>query len=175
MWRSGGSKPQSESPGVPPPQSRFFRGPYRLLLVMAVLFVSVVFVFPILFDPGIQLPEASRYGTPFSVAFLIGNRNVTPLTDLEYSCEVSKLTLANGSAVGNANAVIRGSIRRIPGRQAVPGRCETSYIVNAPIQAAEYKLTLRYRAYPWRGYRTAVYHIAAQIDSKGQLTAWKLV
>ena len=173
MWRSGGIKPEFVLPELPAPRSRF-RGPYRVLLSMAVLFVTVAFIFPIIFKPGVEPPTELQFGSPFSMAVQISNQNVTPLTDVEYSCEVSKLTLANGSAVRDAKVLVRGAIRKIPGRQAIPARCETAYIVNAPLKAAEYKLTLTYRTYPWPQHRTRVYRIAAQINGNGQVTGWKL-
>ena len=166
-------KPESVSPEPPAPRSRF-RGPYRVLLSLAVVFVTVVFVSPIIFKPGVEPPTELQFGTPFSMAVQISNQNVTPLTDVEYSCEVSKLTLANGSAVRDAKVLIRGAIRKIQGRQAIPARCETAYIVNAPLKAVEYKLTLAYRTYPWPQHRTSVYRITAQINSNGQVTGWKL-
>ncbi len=173
MWRSGGTKPEAVSPKLPVPRSRF-HGPYRLMLSMAVLFVTVVFIFPITFKPGVEPPTDLQFGTPFSMAVQISNQNVTPLTDVEYSCEVSKLTLANGSAVTDAKVLVRGTIRKIQGRQAIRARCETAYIVNAPLKAAEYKLTLTYRTYPWPQHRTSVYRVAAQINGNGQVTGWKL-
>ncbi len=173
MWRSGGTKPEAVSPKLPVPRSRF-HGPYRLMLSMAVLFVTVVFIFPITFKPGVEPPTELQFGTPFSMAVQISNQNVTPLTDVEYSCEVSKLTMANGSAVTDAKVLVRGAIRKIQGRQAIRARCETAYIVNAPLKAAEYKLTLTYRTYPWPQHRTSVYRVAAQINGNGQVTGWKL-
>jgi hypothetical protein len=48
-----------------------------------------------------------------------------------------------------------------------------AYIQNAPLKAAEYQLTLEYRAYPWPQLRTAVYHITAKLNGEGQVTGWK--
>jgi hypothetical protein len=141
---------------------------------MALLFATVVFIFPIVFKPGVEPPTDLQFGSPFSVAVRISNRNMTPLTDVEYSCVVSKLTLANGSAVTDAQVLVRGAIRKIEGRQAVGARCETAYIVNAPLQALEYKLTLTYRAYPWPQHRASVYRIAAQLNGNHQVAGWKL-
>ena len=173
MWRSGGIKPEFQAPKVPAPRSRF-RGPYRLLVVLAVVFVTVVFLFPIIFEPRIEPPAEVQFGSPFSMAVQISNQNVTPLTDVEYSCEVSNLTLANGSAVRDAKILIRGAIREIHGRHAIAARCESAYVVNAPLKAAEYKLTLTYKTYPWPQHRTSVYRIAAQMNAKGEVTGWKL-
>jgi len=150
-----------------------FRGPFRLLLCMAVLFGSVLLIFPILFRPGVDAPADVQFGSPSSVGVQISNQNVTPLTDVAYTCEVSNLTLADGSIVGNAKVLTRGSIRRIRGRQGVRARCEMAYIQNAPLKAAEYQLTLKYRAYPWPQLRTAVYRIAAKVNGEGQVTGWK--
>ena len=173
MWKSGGSKPEAVSPKLRPPRSRF-RGPYRVLLSMALLFATVVFIFPIIFKPGVEPPAELQFGRPFSVAVQISNQNVTPLTDVEYSCEVSKLTMANGSAVTDAKVLVRAAIRKIQGRQAIGAHCETAYIVSAPLKAAEYKLTLTYRAYPWPQHRTSVYRLVAQLNGNGQVTGWKL-
>jgi hypothetical protein len=130
-------------------------------------------LFPVLFRPGVEAPADVEFGGPFSVGVQISNQNVTPLTDVVYTCEVSNLTLADGSTIGNAKVLTRGSIREIRGRQAVPARCEMAYIQNAPLKAAEYQLTLKYRAYPWRQLRTAVYRIAAKLNGEGQVTGWK--
>ena len=170
MWRSGGTKPEAASPQT---RSRF-RGPYRVLLSLAVVFVTVVFLFPIIFKPGVEPPAELQFGSPSSVAVQISNQNVTPLTDVEYSCVLSKLTLANGSAVMDAKVFVRGAIPKIPGRQAIRAHCETAYIVAAPLKAAEYTLTLTYREYPWLRHRTSVYRIAAQLNGAGQVAGWKL-
>jgi hypothetical protein len=173
MWRSGGVKPESVPPNLPAPKSRF-RGPYRLLLIPVVLFAVVVFVFPVIFTPRIDVPTGLQFGSPSSMPVQISNQNLTPLNDVEYSCELSKLTLANGSAVTDAKILTRGDIRTIPGRRAVIVRCETAYIVTAPLKTAEYKLMLKYRAYPWPRQRSNSYGIAAQIDGSGQVTGWRL-
>jgi len=173
MWRSGSVKPESVSPQPPAPRSGF-RGPYRLLLSMAVLAVTVVFVFPVIFKPGVELPAELQFASPFSLAVQISNQNLTPLTDVEYSCEVSKLTLANGSAIGDAKILTRGTIRKIPGRHTITAHCEAAHTVAGPVNAAEYNLTLTYRTYPWPQQRTSVYHIAAQISGGGRFTGWKL-
>jgi hypothetical protein len=46
-------------------------------------------------------------------------------------------------------------------------------IANTPLKAAEYQLTLEYRAYPWPQLRTAVYRIAAKLNGQGEVTGWK--
>jgi hypothetical protein len=166
-------KPASALPESPSPKSRV-RGRYRVLGVLAVFAAIVVFIFPLIFRPGVEPPTELAFASPFSMALLISNQNITPLTDVEYSCEVSNLTLANGSEVKDAKVLVRGSIRKIPGRRAIPGRCETAYIVGAPLKAVEYRLTLNYKTYPWPQRRTAVYRIAAQISGAGQVTGWKV-
>jgi hypothetical protein len=166
-------KPDSKSPDAPAAKSGL-HGPYRLLLAAAALFAAAVFIFPVVFRPAVEPPADIQFGSPFSVGVQISNQNVTPLTDVAYTCEVSNLTLADGSVIGNAKVVTRGSIRRIRGRQGVPARCEMAYLQNAPLRAAEYQLTLKYRAYPWPQLRTAVYRIAAKLNAEGQVTGWKL-
>jgi hypothetical protein len=173
MWRSGGSKPESVSHNPPAPRSRL-RGPFRLLIVMAVLFITTVFIFPLTFEPSVDPPNNLIFASPFSLPLRISNHNVTPLRDVEYNCVASKLTLANGSDVTNARILTRSFIREIPSRRAFTAHCEAGYIVNTPLKAAEYKLTLTYRAYPWPQLRTRVYVIAARMNAQGEVTAWKV-
>lgn len=151
-----------------------FRRFYKPLAVVAVLAAVVVFVFPAIFKPAVEPPADAPFGSAFSVGVQISNQNATPLTDVVYTCALANLTLADGSKVENAKVLTRGSIRRIRGRQGVPARCEMAYIVNAPLQAAEYRLTLQYRAYPWPQLRTAEYRIAAKLNAKGEVTGWTL-
>ena len=165
-------KPDSKSPDVPATRSRL-HGRYRLLLGVAALFVTGVLILPIVSRPAVEPPADVQFGSPSSVAVQISNKNVTPLTDVAYTCEISNLTLADGSIVGNVKVVTRGSIRRIRGRQGVPANCEMAYIANTPLKAAEYQPTLKYRAYPWPQLRTAVYRIAAKLDGQGHVTGWK--
>jgi hypothetical protein len=163
----------SVSPQIPAPRSRF-RGPYRLLLVMAVLFVVVVFLFPVVFPPRIDVSTGLKFASPSSMPVRISNQNLTPLNHVEYACELSQLTLANGSVVTNAKVLTRGTILTVPGRRAVTIRCETAYIVTAAIKSAEYDLTLHYRAYPWPQQRARSYRIVSQVDANGSVTGWKL-
>ena len=172
MWKSGSIKPGSVSPKLPAPGSRF-RGPYQLLFGLAVLFITVVFVFPAIFKPGVE-PAESQFGSPFSMAVQISNQSLTPLKDVEYSCEVARLTLADGSAVEGAKVLVRGTIRKIQGSREVTAHCETAYVANAPVHAIEYKLTLTYSTFPWPQRRTSVYRIATQINSNGQVAGWKV-
>ena len=172
MWKSGGSKPESVS-SDPPAQKSRFRGPYRLLLVFLVLFVALFLVFPAIFSPRIDLPNELKFGSASGLTVQVSNQNFTPLNNIEYSCELSKLTSSNGSAITDAKVLTRGIIRKIPGRNAVTVRCESAYIITVPLQVAEYKLTLKYRASPWPQLRTSEYRIAAQLDSRGQVTGWK--
>ena len=174
MWRHSGLRPGS----VPQDNSERgfrFRGPYRVLIILAVLFATFVFIVPVVFKPGVLPPAESPFGSPFSVQVQISNQDLTPLENVEYSCEISKLTLTNGNPVSGANVLTRGTIRSIAGRHAVTATCETAFIVNAPVKAAEYTLTLSYRNYPWPQQRMSVYHIAAKINGNGQVTGWKLV
>lgn len=168
----GGIEPVS--PKLPDTRSGLSR-PYRLLLMMTVLFMIVVFIFPIILTPVVEPPTQLPAGSALSMAVRISNQNpFTPLTDVEYSCEVSRLALATGAEVTNANVLIRGTLQKFDGSKAITAPCETAYIVNAPIKAAEYRLTLTYRIYPWSQQRTSVYRIAAQIDASGHVTGWRL-
>jgi hypothetical protein len=162
------------SPNLAAPKSDLSRT-HRLLLMMAGLFVIVVFIFPIILTPGVEAPTQLPLGSALSMTVRISNRNpFTPLTDVEYGCEVWKLRLATGAEVTDANVLTRGILQTFDGRKAITAPCETAYVVEAPIQAAEYRLTLTYRTYPWPRYRTSVYRIAAQIDSDGHVTGWEL-
>ena len=162
------------SPQLPAPRSDLGRT-YRLLIMLAALFVTVVFVFPLVLTPGVEPLTSFPFGNALSMAVRISNPNpFTPLTDVEYSCDIWNVTLASGTEVKNANVLIRGTRQKFDGRQAITARCETAYIVNAPIQAAEYRLTLTYRTFPWPEYRKNVYHIAAQVDGNGRVTGWAL-
>jgi hypothetical protein len=152
---------------------RFLRF-YKPLTVVAALAAVVIFVFPVVFKPAVEPPEDAPFGSAFSVGVQISNQNATPLTDVAYTCQIADLTLADGSKVENAKVLTHGSIRRIRGRQGVPATCEMAYLVNAPLKAAEYQLTLQYRAYPWPQLRTAVYRIGAKLNGKGEVTGWKL-
>jgi len=151
-----------------------YRGIVRLLLIVAVVAGVVILVFPIIFTPRIDVPKGLQYASASSLELRISNQNLTPLTDVGYICEVSKLTLADGSAVENAKVVVRANIRRLRGRQATAGRCEASAIVSGPVKTAEYKLTMTYRSFPWPQLRTSVYRIDAQVNAKGEVTGWKL-
>lgn len=173
MSRSRSTTPAAPSP-TPPTGKRRFSSLYRVLLCVVVLAITVVFIFPLVFGPRIDVPTDLRFSTPSSLTVQISNENLTPLTDIEYGCETSKITLANGSEVSDAKVLTRGNIRRIPGRRAVVARCQTAYLLTAPLKAAEYKLTITYRAFPWRRLRTSVYRIAAQFDKNSQMTAWKV-
>ena len=172
MWKSGAAKSNPSSSNPTPQRSRF-RGPYRVLVSFAVLFVGLVLIFPAIFKPRVDAPTDLPFGSASSVPIQISNQNFTPLDDLDYSCELSKLTMANGSEITNARALTRGLVRKIPGRKAITVRCESAYIVTFPLKAAEYTLKLQYRTYPWPKLRNSVYRLAAHIDKNGQVTGWK--
>ena len=173
MSRSRRSKAEPVSPDSSAPRS-LFRPLYRLLLSILVFAVVMVFVFPIIFGPRIDVPADVQFASPSSLTVQISNQDLTPLTDVEYGCKVSKLTLASGSEITDASVLNRGIIRKIPGRRAVTARCQTAYLVTAPLKTAEYTLTITYRAYPWPRQRTRVFRIAARFDRNHQLTAWKV-
>lgn len=172
MKTSAEITPPSGSP-QPAHRSRY-RGAVRLLIALAALFVIVVFLFPLIFAPRIDVPADLPFGNPSSLWAQISNQNMTPLMDVEYTCELYKMTLANGSVVPNEQVLTRGAIRKIDGRSGAMARCQAAYLVTAPLQAAEYKLNVSYRAYPWHQRRTGVYRIAAKVDGKGEIKGWKL-
>jgi hypothetical protein len=160
----------AKTPGA---RSRFY-GAYRLLVALAVLALAVLFIFPLIFGPGVQAPADVQYGSPSALQLQISNQNLMPLKDLEFSCEVSKLDLVQGSPASNPQALVRGSIKNLEGRRATTAPCETAYLVTSPVKAIEYKLTIAYRMYPWPYRRTNVFHIAARINGNGQVTGWKV-
>lgn len=166
---------ENSDPMSPRPARRSpFRGAFRLILVLIVLAVIVIIVFPLAFGPRIDVPADLEFANPTFVQVQISNQNLTPLLDIEYTCELSKLTLASGAAVANEKVLVRGSIRKIAGRSAAAARCEAAYLVTSPLQAAEYKMTVTYRAYPWHRQRTRVYLVAAKVNAKGGVIGWKL-
>ena len=120
------------------------------------------------------MPTGLQYASPSSMDFRLENQNFTPLTNIQYTCEVSKMILVNGSTPQGAQSVIQGNIRRLPGRRAIAGRCDAGYLVTDPIKTAEYKLTIKYKAYPWPQDRTVVYRIGSDVNKKGELTGWKV-
>ncbi|HUB33629.1 MAG TPA: hypothetical protein VMA31_11390 [Bryobacteraceae bacterium] len=165
---------QVESGATRPVSRSRFRGPLRLFLVLAVLAATLILIFPLVFGPRVDVPAELEFGNPSSVFVQISNQNLTPLQNVDYTCELSKLTLANGSEVPNENVLVRGAIRKIDGRSAAAARCQAAYLVTSPLQAAEYKLTLTYQAYPWKRQRTSVYPIVAKVNAKGEIIGWKL-
>ncbi|HUI77068.1 MAG TPA: hypothetical protein VLY24_04110 [Bryobacteraceae bacterium] len=174
MWKSGGSGAESGANQVPAPRSRR-RALLQIVLTLVLAAAVIVFGFPLIFGLRVDVPAEIRFGSASTVMFQISNENLTPLTDVEYSCEVSKLTLADGSSIKDATVLNRGDIRKIAGRRAFTGRCQTAYLITAPLSAAEYKLTITYRAYPWPQQRTSVYRIAAEMNGKNEVTGWKLM
>jgi hypothetical protein len=161
-------------PSVPPAESRFRRF-VPLLLSIAAVAIAVFLLFPLIFPPRVDVAGSVQFASPSSMIVQISNQNLTPLTDIEYTCEVLKITLANGSAVNNAKVLTRGVIRRLPARRAVIVRCESAYILGTPIKAAEYQLTIKYRTTPVPHESTSVYRIDAIVNNKGDVTGWKLV
>jgi hypothetical protein len=158
---------------TPRARSRF-HGAYRLLLALAALALVVVFIFPLIFRPGVEASTDVQFGSPSAVQVQISNQNFMPLKDVEFSCEVSRLDLAQGSPASNPQALVRGSVKELEGRRAIRAPCETAYVVTSPVKAVEYKLTITYRMYPWPYRRTNVSHITARVNSDGQVTGWKV-
>lgn len=145
----------------------------RLAVTLGVVAVAVILLFPLVFEIRVDAPGKVQFASASSMLFQISNQNLTPVTDVAYSCEVERFTLANGTAVTDANVLNRGNVRRIGGRRAVAGRCQTGYLITSPLKTAEYKVTVTYRAYPWKQVRTRVWKIAADFNSKNEVTGWK--
>jgi hypothetical protein len=173
MGKSAGVPRTSLPAGIPDPRLRW-RTRVLLLASIIVVFLVVVFVFPAVFPLRIDVPAHVQFGNASSMMFQISNQNLTPLTNVEYSCAVAQLTLADGSPAKNVNTLSQGFIPKIGGRHGVTGRCQTGYFVPGPLKTAAYQLTVTYRPYPWPRRRTQVVRISAVLDGKGELTGWKL-
>jgi hypothetical protein len=146
---------------------------YRVLLMFAIFFIVIVFVFPVVFEPGVETPPTQPFGNSLSLTLRLSNQNVTPLLNVEYTCQATQLVLANGRQIEDAAVVNRGSIRRLQGRKAIAVPCEAAYIITDPIKSAVYKLALHYRPYPWPQTRTSEYYFGAVVDAAGHVTGWK--
>jgi hypothetical protein len=155
-------------------ESRFRRF-FPLLLSMAVVAVVVFGVFPLVFAPRVDVAGSVQFASPSSMVVQISNQNLTPLDDIQYTCEALKITLANGSPVNNARVVTHGVIRKLSARRAVAVRCESAYILGSPIKSAEYQLTIKYRTTPVPHEGAGRYRIDAIVNNKGEVTGWKLV
>lgn len=170
MVKSGGAQPL---PANPTGTSSRFRAPLSLLLTLAVVFLIVVFGFPIVFQLQIEVPSHVQFASASSVMFEIANQNLTPLTNVEYTCELSRLITPKG-APPQPKVVSRGRFPKVGARRGVTGRCQTGYLVPPPVKTVEYQLTITYRAYPWPQQRTRVARISAQISGKGEVTGWQV-
>ena len=159
---------------MPAKPASWFRGLLRLGLILAIVTAIVEFGFPLIFGVQVDVPAALPFASASAMTFRISNQGLTPLTDVEYSCEVATLIRANGSAITDANVLNRGSIRKLAARRAAAGRCQTGYLIAAPLKTVEYRVTVNYRAYPWNRRRTSVFRIAAQFNGKGEVTGWTL-
>jgi hypothetical protein len=147
--------------------------PIYRVLVSGVLVVAVILgVFPLVFGPSIDTPYTILPANPLPLNVRISNQNFTPLNRIEYTCEPVKVVLASGVEAKDISVVSRGIIRRIGGRGAVAARCETAYVIDAPLKSAEYRFTLKYRPFPWTQERSIEAHIVATIDAQGHVTGW---
>jgi len=170
MWRSGGVK---LDPVAPRAASRL-RARLSLAISLAVAFLIVVFLFPLIFELRIDVPSQVQCGSPSSVMFEIADQNLAPLTNVEYTCEISTMITASGPPVSAPPVLSRGRYPRIASRQGVRGQCQAGYLVTAPVRTVEYRLTVTYRASPWPQLRTRIARISAQINGKGEVTGWKV-
>jgi hypothetical protein len=144
----------------------------KMLAFAATFAVAILVVFPLLFGPSVDKPVFRFPDNPFWLEVRISNENLTPLTNVEYDCTATDVELANGTKLPDVAVVNQGHIRRIQGRKAITARCETSYIINAPVKRAEFKLTLKYRSYPWPNQHSEEYRFVATLDDKGHVTGW---
>ena len=147
-------------------------GRYRALIFGAILLAAVALIFPAVLGPSVNDPLAPFPDNPFSLTARIVNEYLTPFTNLEYSCESADVVLANGTPITDAKILNQGKIRKLPGRRAFNARCETAYIVNAPVKSAEFKLKLTYKAFPWPQLHTHEYDFTAVVDAHGQVAKW---
>lgn len=169
MWRSGGVK---LDPVAPRAGSRL-RARLSLGISLAVAFLIVVFLFPLIFELRIDVPSQVQFGSPSLVMFEIANQNLTPLTNVEYTCEISTLITSNATPLSATPVLSRGRFPKIASRQGVRGQCQMGYLVTAPVKKVEYRLIVTYRASPWPQLRTRIARISAQINGKGEVTGWK--
>ena len=144
----------------------------KALIFLAVMVIAALVVFPLLFGPGVAVPSEVFPGNPFLLEVKLSNENITPLTDVEYTCQAVDVELASGVQVKDAKVLNQGRIRKFQGRRAISARCETAYLIDAPLKKLEFKLSLKYRAYPWPVDQTREYRFAATIDGQGRLTGW---
>ena len=145
----------------------------RVAVTLGVVAAIVFFLFPLAFGLRVDVPEKAQFASASSMMFQISNQNPTPVTGVTYTCEVQQFTLANGTAVKDANVLNQGNVRRLGGRSGATGRCQTGYLVTSPLKTAAYKLTVTYTVYPWKRVRTRVWKISAELDGKGAVTGWK--
>jgi hypothetical protein len=145
----------------------------RIVVTLGAVAAIVFFLFPLMFAIRVDVPAKTQFASASSMMFQISNQNPTPVTGVTYNCEVARFTLANGTPVTDANVLNRGNMRRIGGRSAAAGRCQTGYLITAPLKTAEYKLTVTYTAYPWTRVRTRVWKISADFNAKSEVTGWK--
>ncbi|GEM_PF-3200370 len=145
-----------------------------LLLTLAFVFLIVAFLFPLVFGLQIEVPSRVPFGSASSMAFEIANQNLTPVTNVEYTCEIAKLVTASGAPIHEPRVLSRGNFRKIAGRRGVTGRCQTGYLITAPLRTAEYQLTVTYRVYPWPQPFTRTARLSAEINGTGEVIGWKV-
>jgi hypothetical protein len=144
----------------------------RPLIVLATVAITVLIVFPLTFGLNVEAPTERFPGNPFVLEVRISNENVTPFTNVEFSCQAADIALASGAQVNDAKVLNQAKIRRFPARRAVRERCETAYLIDAPLKSLEFQVVLKYRVYPWPVDRTVEHRFAAKIDSSGHVTGW---
>jgi hypothetical protein len=142
------------------------------LVLLILLLAAVLATFPLIFGPRVEILPSPYPGNPFSLSLSIADQNLTPFTDLDYSCSTEHVEPASGSLEHDPKAVREGLRKRLPGREAMVALCDTAYFITTPLKSAEYKLMVRYRAFPWPQLRTREYYFRATVDSTGHVTGW---
>lgn len=148
------------------------QAPYKVLLLVIAVLVAALLSFPWIFGPRVEIQPSPYPGNPFSLSLSIANQNLTPFTDLEYTCTSENIEPAGEPLAHDPQAVHRGRRLRLPARTAMAAICDTAYFITAPLKSARYRLTLHYRAFPWRQIRTSEHYFRAQLDGNGHVTGW---
>jgi hypothetical protein len=148
------------------------RSPYPMLLVLIALLAGTLLILPRVYGPRVDILPSPYPGNPFSLSLSIANQNLTPFTDVQYSCGGEHIEPAGEPLAHDPRVVNQGRRLRLAGRTAMVARCDTAFMIAAPLKSAEYKLTIRYRAFPWPQTFTRQRDFAAQLDGSGQVTGW---
>ena len=103
--------------------------PYRVLLLLIALLAGFLVGFPLIFGPRVEILPSPYPGNPFSLSLGIANQNVTPFSDIAYSCAAEHVEPASGSLAHDPKAVREGLRKRLAGRAEMVARCDTAYFI----------------------------------------------